>query len=448
MSVGQEDAASKEIVIIRRRGGGHDDGHHGGAWKIAYADFMTAMMAFFLVMWLVNAANEETKSRVASYFNPLRLTDRVSGPKGIKKLKPDNKNIPEAASQADETLTHDKSSQRNRSKQPGALKAKDRYLKSAAKSVSTEPRENSESPVFTDKRNHVLGPTVLDPFEIPRSLPEGPHDTLKASDKPAERARLDAPATGVLPDAKPEMKSVSGYDRSVLEPKGGRSETAAQSRLAEPGAVAAEQASDQQDTKTEPAKAKTDKKAVEIAAAKKPSWEPIVKPQSKQEPSDGETTERDLQQRREAVQQMRESIANIMAQQFENDLGPSFEVGMKRGGLLISLTDNANYGMFTTGSTKPDKSLIRLMRSLAGVIQKHKGAIIVSGHTDAHPYRTNRYDNWRLSFDRAYEIMKLLRTGENEVAKFARIEGHAAQSLKSPNSPFAAENRRVEILLK
>ena len=73
-----------EIIIIKRHGG-HHEGHHGGAWKIAYADFMTAMMAFFLVMWLVNAANDATKAAVASYFNPIKLTDAKPAQKGIKK---------------------------------------------------------------------------------------------------------------------------------------------------------------------------------------------------------------------------------------------------------------------------------------------------------------------------------------------------------------------------
>lgn len=77
----------REIIIVRR--GGHDDhdSHHGGVWKIAYADFMTAMMAFFLVMWLINAANEETKAAVASYFNPVKLMDRHSSPKGVQDVE-------------------------------------------------------------------------------------------------------------------------------------------------------------------------------------------------------------------------------------------------------------------------------------------------------------------------------------------------------------------------
>ncbi len=79
-----------EIIIVKRHGGAHG-GHHGGAWKIAYADFMTAMMAFFLVMWLVNAANEKTKASIASYFNPVQLTDEKPSEKGVKKQAKDAK---------------------------------------------------------------------------------------------------------------------------------------------------------------------------------------------------------------------------------------------------------------------------------------------------------------------------------------------------------------------
>jgi chemotaxis protein MotB len=56
------------IIIRRIEEGGH--GHHGGAWKVAYADFVTAMMAFFLLMWLLNATTEEQKRGLADFFNP------------------------------------------------------------------------------------------------------------------------------------------------------------------------------------------------------------------------------------------------------------------------------------------------------------------------------------------------------------------------------------------
>ncbi|MBC8130570.1 MAG: OmpA family protein [Rhizobiaceae bacterium] len=64
--------AQNQIIIVKRGGGG-EDGHHGGAWKIAFADFMTAMMAFFLVMWLTSVSDEATKKQIAQYFNPIKL---------------------------------------------------------------------------------------------------------------------------------------------------------------------------------------------------------------------------------------------------------------------------------------------------------------------------------------------------------------------------------------
>ena len=59
---------NQTIVIKKIKKGGH--GHHGGAWKVAYADFVTAMMAFFLLMWLLNATTSEQKKGIADYFTP------------------------------------------------------------------------------------------------------------------------------------------------------------------------------------------------------------------------------------------------------------------------------------------------------------------------------------------------------------------------------------------
>ena len=60
-------ADTKQPIIIKKKKGGHA-GAHGGAWKVAYADFVTAMMCFFMVMWLMGS-DEEVKAAVANYFN-------------------------------------------------------------------------------------------------------------------------------------------------------------------------------------------------------------------------------------------------------------------------------------------------------------------------------------------------------------------------------------------
>lgn len=66
-------------VVIRRKKVVSGGGHHGGAWKVAYADFVTAMMAFFMLMWLLNATTEKQRKGIADYFSPTIPINRISG---------------------------------------------------------------------------------------------------------------------------------------------------------------------------------------------------------------------------------------------------------------------------------------------------------------------------------------------------------------------------------
>ena len=64
---------NQPVIVVRKKKGGHA-GHHGGAWKVAYADFMTAMMAFFLVLWIVGQS-AQVRAAVAGYFRDPGLFD-------------------------------------------------------------------------------------------------------------------------------------------------------------------------------------------------------------------------------------------------------------------------------------------------------------------------------------------------------------------------------------
>ena len=68
---------AEPIIIIKRKKGGHA-GHHGGAWKVAYADFVTAMMSLFIVLWLISS-NDAVKNSVAAYFQDPKGTARLAG---------------------------------------------------------------------------------------------------------------------------------------------------------------------------------------------------------------------------------------------------------------------------------------------------------------------------------------------------------------------------------
>lgn len=75
-------ASNDQPFIIKKiKKGGH--GHHGGAWKIAYADFVTAMMAFFLLLWLISMTTPEQKKGLADYFAPPNVSESNSGAGGV-----------------------------------------------------------------------------------------------------------------------------------------------------------------------------------------------------------------------------------------------------------------------------------------------------------------------------------------------------------------------------
>lgn len=97
-------AKERPIIVIKKKGG--HGGHHGGAWKVAYADFVTAMMALFIVLWLLNSS-EQVKKAVAGYFNDPKGTSANVGTDrdGVDESLPINKdNIQKLKEQLEKTI--------------------------------------------------------------------------------------------------------------------------------------------------------------------------------------------------------------------------------------------------------------------------------------------------------------------------------------------------------
>lgn len=363
---------NREIIIVRRSHGGDHDEHHGGVWKIAYADFMTAMMAFFLVMWLINATNEETKAAVASYFNPVKLIDKHSSRKGVEEV---DSNEGKVRFESD--------------------KASERGTKVINDSKAETPPENEERLMFKE------------PYAV---LADIAHETgvLQNQSKAGEGgASIAGSSTG--------SQGGKAY-RDPFNPDywSNRSDDELFPVIAEPAL---------------PAKVEKTEKA----EPEKPKSEPAKEAQDKAET--GTETEK-----------LAREIAQATTAKEPNS--PDITVVPAEGGVMIQLTDKIDYGMFAIGSAKPDRRVIEVMEKIAKIIAGRKGDVIISGHTDARPFKSATYDNWRLSSARAQMAYYMLVRGGLDEKRVLRVEGYADRQPKKPGDVNAAENRRIDIFLK
>ena len=140
-------------------------------------------------------------------------------------------------------------------------------------------------------------------------------------------------------------------------------------------------------------------------------------------------------------------IRDLIARSIAGAL-PNIAVTVTEEGILISLTDDQNFGMFAIASAEPRPAMVVLMEKLGKVIAGYPEPLVVRGHTDGRPYKSGSYDNWRLSTARAHMAYYMLMRGGIDEKRFERIEGHADRNLKIAGDPEAAQNRRIEILLR
>jgi chemotaxis protein MotB len=396
-----------EIIIIKRHSG-HDEEHHGGAWKIAFADFMTAMMAFFLVLWIINATDKNTKTIIARYFNPLKLEDMAKAKKGIRQTS--GEEVLEQATPKVESAPP--------APTPAAKAPDESALKNPA---AKETGEKDKEPVdAAHPKPHFSESTLFnDPYasldEIAGKLP--PYQPMKAEAAPST---ADTPAGG---DAVAKADAVDL--RAFVDPF----KPSAGSAIADGQPEAPRQPPPVAETQAHPAAS---------VNAPPPAQATVSPPQAEPAPVAPSPDAAKLQD--ELAKELR---AEIHAQP-----APGIEVQATAEGTLISLTDEFNFGMFASGSAEPQPKVVRIMEKIAQSLKSRPGAIVVRGHTDSRPFKSATYDNWRLSSARAQMAYYMLIRGGLDEKRIQRIEGYADRLPKTPANPEAAENRRIEILLR
>lgn len=416
-----------EIVIIRRRPDGEEGGHHGGVWKIAYADFMTAMMAFFLVMWLINAADKKTVTQVANYFNPMRLTDRAASSKGIHDVDasvPGQEDGAGKSKQKDANPTREGKGEHKEQGKPGQKTDAQKKREAGQPRFSDQALMNDPYGTLAKLADEAQSMLLTD-------LPERPGGAVNAGDQKLTTGEaFRDPFDPRFRQGDPGRIEARPGDASLTAPAGDP-KAASAARQAETAPVAKEAGKD----------ASTEISKEAIAAQ---NGQAGMAPAQKDVRAATEVVSPTLQADRAALEAQ---IKNAL-EQAGPGRRPHLEVKATPEGLLISLTDEFDFSMFAIASAEPRPEVVAYMERVAKILADTPGQLVVRGHTDGRPFRSGTSDNWRLSSARAQIAYYMLVRGGVDEKRFERIEGHADRSLKITSDPDAAQNRRIEILLR
>jgi chemotaxis protein MotB len=434
------EAEQREIMIIRRRLGADLDAVKGGVWKIAFADFMTAMMCFFLVMWLINAANEETKQAVASYFNPVRLANLNT--KGLNDPKvvdpgPSSEDKAEPSPAPDQLTKPDPEGRPDAHNREEAL-FRDPYavLEEIAGGAADAESRKSPGGQSEDGQGRTAGmnggAAFRDPFD--------PAFWQEANGAAAETAEGVDEASAIRSDDGEGAGAAAG---------GAAGKAAGPWSKAEPTKLAVGDANDPQplhEGESDPAPAVVDVALEAASPGDDPRWEDrtVEAPEA----AEAEKPAKPAEPAKTEEPKLAKQLAEALRGEAEGGRAPHIDVQRSGDGVLISLTDDVAYGMFAIGSAEPTPEVVRIMAKIAEVLKTTPGGIVIRGHTDARPFRSDTYDNWRLSSARAQMAYYMLVRGGLDEKRVERIEGHADRELKVASDPEAAENRRIEILVR
>ncbi|WP_306118277.1 MULTISPECIES: MotB family protein [unclassified Roseitalea] len=435
----------QEIIIIKRPQHG-EDGHHGGAWKIAFADFMTAMMALFLVLWLINAANEETKKAVASYFNPVKLVDRnrsvrglydAQGMQEIDIVNPEGErtgagDAPEQGGREGETSGSGAPGQSNGSGAQGdadsaffanPYETLDAIAQAHAGGGEAQAASEDATSSWMAADDGEPTETFLDPF-----APERWSDSARN-----EQVQPDVPLTGIgdmgeLAGAEPttEIRDALGEGEGLSASDG------------QAGAAGGPIQTDVQSAEAGEATARAD------------AAEPGDAAGAAGADRDGQDMAEAAPTLEQTAQTLRDEMRQALVEAFGEDspIPAQLTVEAGDGAVLISVTDNLQIDMFGVGSAVPSGDLVVALERIGAVIAGRPGGIRIEGHTDGRPFASGEYDNWRLSAARAQAAYYMLVRGGVEEARFRQVSGLADRDLAVPSDPFDARNRRIDILLE
>lgn len=429
-----------EIIIVKRHKGDHD-GAHGGAWKIAYADFMTAMMAFFLVMWLVNAANEETKASVASYFNPIKLSDEKPTEKGLEKpVETSEGEEKKERSQVDEDQDKVGSAAATGEDQTASSGDEANYseadffenpysvLAEIAQEVGQQANVSAKGEGGAADSGPSTGAQGGEAYRDPFDPDFWTQQVQTANGPPGEPTDAQTPAEQA--ETAPQLQTVPA-DLST-EPEQQIALVVPGQRPVDPGTPA--------EAMNEGKPAEPDMSKSEVGETDKPETQTEDKPETANAEAQFEAQLAAADQLKAEIEQSIGGAAGKLAE--------GLIVTPAEGGLLVTISDQSDAAMFNVGSAVPRRELVLAMERLGKLLQEKPGRIVIRGHTDGRQFKGTENDNWRLSMARAHSAYYMLVRGGLSENRVEQVSGFADRRLQIPDDPLADANRRIEILIE
>jgi chemotaxis protein MotB len=388
-----EGSMAGKINIIRKVEDEAHHAHHGGGWKVAYADLMTAMMAFFLLMWLLSSTEDSKLIALADYFTPTSRNDARGGGEGLLWGEVvGDEGIFSATGGAGQ----------GEGEQPADINEPIKFIE--------------ESPIT------VYGYEVIGDVEG-----QGEGDSNRTE-------------TGEYP-----YRSAADQDAGALNQLGQEMSDAAR-RNEDPGVQQTGPAQEILGGRYEEGSVEQLEAARTLAGLR--NSEPSASP--------GEAGERispEMAQAREDRSQKLEAVKEEIGTAVRTnpdlpDYSENIQIEEIPEGLLIQIVDRDQRAMFESGSFEVKTETRTVIDIIGKAIVGLDYPIDIIGHTDARPFRRENYSNWELSTDRANATRRALVDAGVPPERIARISGLAETSPLNKEDPEAPENRRISILLQ
>ena len=515
------DQVVHELIIVKRYEEEEHE-HHSSAWKVAHADFMTAMMAFFLIMWLINVTDSQTRKAISEYFNPIRLSEGKTDVKGLSEIQREvedhtekkgfgeapDPNLSEAEGRrgsivegepvpekkyetsgiAEEAVGIATSGQISegsgdakefagsspQSTEVVASAAERKVAEVAAEQGASEAAAAKKVAELAADEGESGNHSGAAASALKGAVPGSSGVVSDGDDKDREHAAFQDPYAllaklaeqysaahalsldAIEADDRPPGVAGGEVDRDPFDPVYWQLAPMRPALDHSPDAPGSAEAV-RIDALPDAAAPVQDRPAIPATGPFVTAHPPAMPADGLIElvvpPADGAQVVEEIEPAIDArIAAAGESFAAEISRAVEAvmraDESPQLSVRASDEGILIDLTDDDDFGMFEIGSAIPNAKVVVLMEKIAKVLSDRAGAVVVRGFTDARPYRSATYDNWRLSAARAHMAYYMLARGGLDEKRVVAIEGYADRSLFKPDDPLAAENRRIEILLR